>query len=73
MNLYPAQTSSMDPMNTEPAQTTCMDLMLQHQLEINLQQQVVTQELEQSLWIVTQELLQLKKSGSAADIPPLDL
>lgn len=47
-----------------------MDPMLKYLLETNLQQQVVSQELAQSLRAATQELLAPKKTPcSAASIP----
>lgn len=47
--------------------------MLQHLLETNLQQQVVTQELAQILCAAMQELLNLKTPCSAASIPLQDV
>ncbi|KAK3570809.1 hypothetical protein QTP86_027633 [Hemibagrus guttatus] len=47
--------------------------MLQHHLEANLQQQVVTEGLAQSLFIATEELLDLTNFCSAgASIPLID-
>lgn len=48
-----------------------MDPLLQHLLETNLQQQVVTQELAQSLHAVIQEQLALKKKPCSASSIPL--